>query len=70
VDLSWENGKLVQAEIYSHSGEACSVQSAKPLTVEEEGRRIPHEDLGEGIIQFHTVPGKKYALSLEEWHAL
>ena len=57
VDLEWQSGRLVRAEITSLLGKPCRVRSARPVRVEN------NLTLREGNeIEFETQPGEKFVI--------
>lgn len=64
VDLVWEEGRLVEADIRSLRGERCRVKSfttAGELEVRCQGQRHPY-NYESGITEFHTQSGESYVL--------
>lgn len=64
VDLSWEEGRLLEATIRSLRGERCRVKSVTtPDGLEVCRREQRIESVYEtGVTQFHTQPGEIYVL--------
>ena len=64
IGLKWDNGTLVEADVFSEAGETCYILSSKPLIVETDGNRIATQIIKSGVIQFDTEKSKHYLISL------
>lgn len=62
VDISWRDGKMVNATIYSKLGNDCSVLNIPNLNVQTEEAVIKSVRDKDGVIVFKTVKGKRYLL--------
>jgi alpha-L-fucosidase 2 len=68
VDMSWNKGQLVEAEIRSSHGEGCALYAgASSLVVTRDGHPVPVDrDMSvDGVIRFATAAGQKYSVTSE-----
>ncbi|TFE25549.1 glycosyl hydrolase family 95 catalytic domain-containing protein [Cohnella luojiensis] len=67
VDMSWEKGKLTDAEIRSIHGGVCAVYGVDSLVVTEDGQpvSIDRDINADGVIRFKTAAGQKFRVSRE-----
>ena len=64
VGLRWKAGTLTSATITSVNGNTCRVRSAVPLQVTSQGRRVKVTRPEPGSIEFPTVKGATYLLTV------
>lgn len=62
VNIAWEKGQLVGAELRALHGGPCRVRSSRPLAVTCDGKAVSVEQVAPGIIEFATAAGKQYTL--------
>lgn len=62
VDMSWNDGKLTEATLYSTRGNPCTIRSAEPLALSSDGEMIQLEPSGANIYAFKTEVGKSYRI--------
>lgn len=65
VSLRWENGKLIEAEILSHTGNVCYLQSAPGLKVRHDETEVETHAEQNGLISVPTQKGQTYVISFE-----
>lgn len=65
VSLRWENGKLIEAEILSHKGNVCYLQSAPGLKVRLDETEVETHAEQNGLISVPTQKGQTYVISFE-----
>jgi len=66
VSFSWSDGKLKQAIVKSVNGNRCRIRTDRILFLssrETEGRTLQPKN---GLLEFETMPGQVYILSLKE----
>ncbi len=63
VDEVWAKGRLVSATIHSVLGGTCSVRSATPLAVSQNGSLVPAEKPETTLVRFPTTVGGVYILT-------
>ena len=63
VDITWENGNLVSAEVLARHSGPCRVRSSRPLAVTCEGRTVSATQAAPGIVEFVAAEGKRYSLA-------
>ena len=61
VDLEWEDGKLVQAQLLSTLGNDCSFRTTEQVNVTCDGERIKFSQTKE-FAHFHTSVGEVYTI--------
>lgn len=69
INIRWDEGQLVEAEILSHQGAICAVRAIRGdvlLNVSHEGKAVKTDCSQVGIVRFATVVGQTYRLSLNE----
>lgn len=65
VDLQWQGGRLLTAEVSSLHGSECAVRAASGLTVTAgDGSAVPVEASPDGTIRFATVAGSRYSIAI------
>ena len=62
VDISWKNGVLISAQIYSKSGKSCKLHTSIPVCVKEGNQVILSNNMSDTILEFKTEIGKTYTL--------
>ncbi len=62
VDMSWKNGVLTSAKIYSKAGKSCRVHTSIPMRVMEENQVIIVNDMRNTTLDFITEIGKTYKI--------
>ncbi len=62
VSISWQDGRLVQAEIISHLGRPCAVRSTVPVQVWQDQSALSAEMTEDSLIEFETQAGQSYDL--------
>ncbi len=64
VNLSWEKGKLSQAEIISKKGETCrtKIKEARPKIINIQGA-VPIKRVSKDVFEFKTKAGEKYTVA-------
>ncbi|MBB6692278.1 glycoside hydrolase family 95 protein [Cohnella xylanilytica] len=62
VALSWQDGKLKEAEVFSAGGGACTVLAASSLAVESSGGSVDAERTSDGKLRFAAAPGTRYTI--------
>lgn len=60
IDITWEEGKLVQAVVTSMAGRKCYIRSNEQLKVESNGKPVKLEAPEEWVIAFETNVGKRF----------
>ena len=63
VSLSWDGGRLVEAEIVSHNGGLCAVAAKEAFRVAEGGNAVAAEISEAGAYRFETVQGAQYRIT-------
>ncbi len=63
-DLRWANGKIVHATLRSKQGQYCFLLAHTLLHVTRNGRSVRPKQLEQGIIEFPTVKGGVYELTV------
>ena len=63
VDIQWQGGKLVNAEILSKKGSDFLLRTKTAVNITSGGKKIKTASPDEGVIQFKTKRGKTYQLS-------
>jgi len=61
-NLSWTNGRLAEATIYSKVGNTCRLRSRWPIDVMVGGGRISAPMVLPGLYEFSTVAGGSYTI--------
>ncbi len=64
VDLRWRDGQLERAEIASTLGRTFRLRTTRQLTVESGGATVRVSRPASDIVEFATVPGSRYILSI------
>jgi alpha-L-fucosidase 2 len=65
VDLTWKEGRLVEASLLSRLGQRCRIHAAVPLRVTRQGGEVVVSTrLAPSLLEFHTQPGESYLLSI------
>jgi len=64
IDITWQNGKLTEAAITSHTGQPCKVRAANGLTVTSKGSSVNTQTVKPGVWQFDTIAGNIYVVHL------
>jgi alpha-L-fucosidase 2 len=62
VDVSWENGRLTSATIYSEKGLPCTIRSASGILVTSGDKRIRLTREGDHLYRFQTQLGRTYQI--------
>jgi alpha-L-fucosidase 2 len=63
VDITWKDGRLSRAVIYSELGGKCSVRSATPIKLESGLFAHKAEAVEPSVIEFETKPNRIYSIS-------
>jgi len=66
VDLAWDEGALIRADLRAHRGGPCRVRAACPLNVSREGRAVEVAERGDGLTAFEAEAGAEYVLTPNE----
>ncbi len=61
VDIEWEDGKLIQAQLLSTLGNDCWFRTSEHVTVSCDGERIKFSQ-SKQVVNFHTETGKTYTI--------
>jgi hypothetical protein len=64
VSLQWKAGSLTQATITSTSGNVCRVRTPQSLAVTSRGKAITVTRPDTNVIEFRTMPGATYVVSV------
>jgi alpha-L-fucosidase 2 len=64
VDLSWSNGKLVQAVVRSRLGGRCVVRTSCVVAVSEGGREVEIAVEPSGAMSWQTKEGREYVIGI------
>jgi len=62
VDITWKNGVIISAQIYSKSGKSCRLHTSIPVCVKEGSQVIFSNDMSDTILEFKTEIGKTYTI--------
>jgi alpha-L-fucosidase 2 len=62
VDINWEKGKLIQANILARIGGSCAIRTQEPIIVKSLNLRSEKSSIGY-ILTFNAEPGKNYELT-------
>jgi len=62
LDMKWQDGKLITAELYSKIGNKCIVRINESVEVICEGKKIEFETIEKNVISFDTEKGLKYSI--------
>ncbi|PYE48073.1 glycoside hydrolase family 95 protein [Paenibacillus barcinonensis] len=65
ISLRWENGKLIEAEILSHTGNTCYLQSAPGMKVRLNEAEVEIHAEQDDQISVPTQTGETYIISFE-----
>jgi alpha-L-fucosidase 2 len=60
VDLSWREGRLLSAKLFSKLGKKCRVRTGHTVKIFHDGAAVPVVDMAEGVIEFDTQSGQQY----------
>lgn len=60
VDISWQDGKLLEAEISTTVGGPCRVRTSLPVRIYLDDQVVEGQNLDENLILFNTEERKKY----------
>jgi alpha-L-fucosidase 2 len=63
VDITWKNGKLVQAAIRSDLGKRCQIRTKKPLEVRTNGAPVATVLVAADLLAFETNQGQEYVVT-------
>ena len=63
IDLKWENGEWIKAEIMSEKGIPCIIKSEKKIKVSCEGQQIKLRSAGKGKFSLNTEAGNTYLVT-------
>ena len=66
IDMTWENGVLIEADIVSTQGGTCIIQSSVPLKVLCKNKEIIIKNNDSGTFEFNTQSGMRYSLIQKE----
>jgi alpha-L-fucosidase 2 len=61
VDITWANGKITAASVFSNIGGSCTIRCAEPFSIEGVADKCQKSSIGY-TITFTSVKGKKYAV--------
>ncbi len=62
VDILWSRGSLTSAKVLSKLGRICRIRGDHKLTVFHGNSRIEVREVGNGVIEFDTLPGEQYTV--------
>ena len=62
VNISWQEGQLVQAEIRSLTSVFCRLFNHPDLTIWQDGRPLAAVQIEENVLEFKTEPGKLFVI--------
>ena len=62
VDLEWKNNKLAGALILSKQGGLLRINTAGPIKISCNGKKVNFKNVGNTAIEFATVKGEKYRI--------
>ena len=60
VDMSWQEGRLIEARILSRLGHLCRLSIQVPFEVQGDGVAIPTTTREDGVTTFKTEAGAWY----------
>ncbi len=63
LDFNWKEGRLISAVIISHAGRTCRIRAQGKFGIQSDGRSQSVKDAGNAIVEFETLPGKRYILT-------
>ena len=63
VEMTWRDGRLVEAVIHSRLGRPCWVRAAGPLVVTCDGKPVPARHPEATVTLFETTAGRTYRLT-------
>ncbi|RPJ50378.1 MAG: glycoside hydrolase family 95 protein [Chloroflexi bacterium] len=63
IDLRWKEGQFEAAQIKSHLGNVCRVESIPGLRVFSKGAEVKTRVIEPGVVEFATQAGDEYLLS-------
>jgi alpha-L-fucosidase 2 len=62
VGISWENNRLLKAEVLSISGNTCRIRSSVPLQVKSGRKMVTTIKINELLTEFNTTAGERYEI--------
>ena len=62
VDVEWDRGKLIQAQIHSNKGNLCRIHARQPLQITRLGQPVKPVETDKGMIEFDTTTGDSYVV--------
>ncbi|MHC4148799.1 MAG: glycoside hydrolase family 95 protein [Planctomycetota bacterium] len=66
VDISWKDGKLSVATIWSKVGNMCRLRTNVPVQISSDGRPVKTVSTGENVVEFETKVDGVYLVSIRE----
>ncbi|MBP0974383.1 MAG: glycoside hydrolase family 95 protein [Oscillospiraceae bacterium] len=63
LSMSWKDGKLVRAELLSHSGNPVVLRAAGVISINRTDDTRVSAELRDGAVCFNTEPGAKYIIT-------
>lgn len=64
LDFKWVDGKVTALTVKSNAGEVCRLGVSSSAKVSCQGEEVAFKQLADGVIEFPTLKGKAYAISL------
>ncbi|MDD9975060.1 MAG: hypothetical protein OXU27_13690, partial [Candidatus Poribacteria bacterium] len=61
VEMTWENGQLTEAKLYSSLGRDCTLRTDGTVSVTCDGVPVDTEQ-SDSVVRFKTEAGKTYAI--------
>ena len=62
--MAWKDKKITTVEILSSAGKPCRIDAGNGYKVTQDGKEIAVKTHGDGSIEFDTIEGGKYLLSV------
>lgn len=62
VDITWENNRLLKAEVLSISGNTCRIRSSVPVQVKSGRKIVTTMKINELLTEFNTTAGERYEI--------
>jgi alpha-L-fucosidase 2 len=62
IDMKWHDGRLTHASVYSLLGRTCRIRTIAKLVVTSGNKTVVTTDVEKSVIEFETVPKKRYEL--------
>ena len=64
LDLEWKDGQITSVEVLSKKGQTCRINAKRKVKVTSNGKRVRTRVADDGTVEFATIAGQVYILSV------